>query len=82
MIITANGKNVYIDEMEEMILENEKIKRVKVYEEHHHVAAEIISNLSEEEVRTYIEELNKNLPGYKKIKELHIRQDVLGGRFK
>lgn len=82
MIITANGKNVYIDEMEEMILENKEIKRVKVYEEHHHVAAEIITNLPEEEVRAYIEGLNENLPGYKKIKELHIRQDVLGGRIK
>lgn len=82
MILTANGKNVYIDELEEMLLANAVIIKAKVFEEKHHVAAEVISNAAEDEIRDYINSLNRKLPDYKKIKELHIKRDTEGDRVK
>lgn len=82
MIITANGKNVYVDELEALILENEEMKKVVVYEEDHHITAAIVTNLKERDVQNYIDQVNLKLPGFKKIKRLHVKADVIGGRIK
>ncbi len=82
MMVTANGKNVYMDEIENLLLENPKIKKVKAYEEHYHVAVEIIGNLTLEEAQSYVSEMNKKLPSFKEIRTIHVKKDVLGGRIK
>ena len=82
MIITANGKNVYVDEIEKLILENKSIKTAKVFEENYHVTASVVSDLSESETRAYIDDINLCLPEFKKINKLYVAIDTLGGRIK
>ena len=82
MIITANGKNVYVDEIEAMLLENPQIKTAKIYEEEFHITASVVSDLSEEEVQEIVDGVNEKLPKFKRIKRLHVKADILGGRIK
>lgn len=82
VMITANGKNVYLDEIEELLLKNPKIVKVKAYEENYHVAAEIIGNLTLEEAKVFVDEINKKLPSFKEICNIYVKEDVLGGRIK
>lgn len=82
MIITANGKNVYVDELEKLILENPQMKSAVVFEEDFHPAARIYTDLPETQVQRYIEKLNQNLPKFKRIKNLYVKPETLGGRLK
>lgn len=82
MIITANGKKIFVDEIEKLILENKSIKSVKVFEENYHAAASVVSDLSEIETRKYIDEVNNCLPEFKKIKKVYVTRDTLGVRMK
>lgn len=82
IIITANGKNIYVDELESLILENPEIKAASVFEEDYHPAAKIYTDLSEEAVREFIEKVNTKLPKFKRIKNLYIRSESNGGRIK
>lgn len=82
MIITANGKNIYVDELESLILENPEIKSAAVFEEDYHPAAKIYTDLPETEVREFIEKVNAKLPKFKRIKHLYIKSESNGGRIK
>ncbi|MDE5576838.1 MAG: AMP-binding protein [Oscillospiraceae bacterium] len=82
VIITANGQNVYVDELEELILKNPEIKAAAVFEEEFHPAARVYTNLPEAEVRKYIEKLNGDLPKFKRIKNLYVKSEARGGRLK
>lgn len=82
MIVTENAKNVYVDEMEELLLQNPNLQKAVIFEEDHHIAVSVIGNLSREEVTEYVEEINRKLPKYKRIKNIYVRMDVPGGRIK
>ncbi len=82
MILTANGKNVYVDELEEMLLQNPLIKTATVFEEDHHPAASLVSDLPEKEVQDYLAAVNARLPKYKQIRRLYLKPDTPGGRIK
>lgn len=82
MIITSNGKNVYVDELERLILENPRIKSAAVFEEDFHPAAKIYTDLTEDEARRYIDKINENLPKFKRIKNIYVKSESLGGRLK
>lgn len=82
VIITANAKNVYPDEIEEIILKNSNIKKVKVYEEDNKISCTIVSNLDKKYIKKYIDDINAELPNYKKIYKLYINSDEFGSRIK
>ncbi|MCH5349930.1 MAG: AMP-binding protein, partial [Oscillospiraceae bacterium] len=82
MIITANGKNVYVDELERLLTDHPEIISAAVFEEDHHPAARIYTNSSEEEIHRIIEEVNGKLPKFKHIRNVHIKKDIPGGRIK
>lgn len=82
VIITANGKNIYADELENLILENPAVKSAVVFEENHHAAARIYTGLPEDKAKIYIESINQKLPKFKRIKNLYIKTDKLGARLK
>lgn len=82
MILTANGKNVYVDELEELILQDPQIHAVKVWEEDHHPAALVVSDLNEEAIQQKIQQINRLLPRYKQIRKIYQKPDTLGGRIK
>lgn len=73
VIITANGKNVYVDELEKLILENPAVSAAAVFEEDYRPAAKIYTDMSESEARKLIDKLNEKLPKYKKIKNLYVQ---------
>lgn len=82
MMISANGKNVYLDEIEALILENPDIRSAVVFEEEHRLSARIYTDVPEQEAREYIEKINERLPGFKKIKSVYVRSEANGGRLK
>ncbi len=82
MIITANGKNIYADELEELILKNPEIRAAAVFEEDFHPAVRIYTDLSETDARKYIENANENLPKFKRIKNVYVKPEAFGGRLK
>lgn len=82
MILTANGKNIYVEELEALLLEDPRIKTAKVYEESFHPAAFVTANLPEADVQALLESINQKLPPFKQIRTIHIRPDTEGGRIK
>lgn len=82
MILTANGKNIYVDELENLIRENPAIKSVSVYEENFHPVARVYTDLPEQEVYDYMEKVNASLPKFKRIRNIYIRSEAEGGRIK
>lgn len=82
MIITANGKNVYVDELERLILQNPAISAATVFEEDFRPAARLYTDLAEDEARRYIGEVNEKLPKFKRIKNLYVKRETGGGRLK
>lgn len=82
MMISANGENVYLDELEALIMENEQIKSAAVFEEDHRLSARIYTDISEREALEFIEKINTNLPKYKRIKHVYVRSEANGGRLK
>lgn len=82
MIITANGKNVYVDEMEKLLMEYEEVNKAKVYEEEHDITTQIYTNAGEERIREIVALVNEKLPKYKKIRRIHCKEDVVGSRLK
>lgn len=82
MILTANGKNIYVDELEELLLQIPQVKAAKVWEEHYHPAALVVTNLSEAKIQSEIDNINLQLPNYKQIRKIYIKPDTLGGRIK
>ena len=71
VIITSNGKNVYPEELEELLLNNEIITEAVVFEKDNHICAKIVSAKTED-AEKYLAQINERLPEYKRIKELSI----------
>ena len=71
-----------MEELEEMFLKDPRIKTAAVFEENHHPAVSIVSDLPEEDVREYLAEINRNLPRFKQIRKLYLKPDTPGGRIK
>lgn len=82
MMISANGENVYLDELEALIMENEQIKSAAVFEEDHHLSARIYTDIPECEALEFIEKINGDLPKFKKIKCVYVKSESNGGRLK
>ncbi len=88
VIITANGKNVYPEEIEGVLNDEEIIKESMVFAKEDHVLSalivpdfDILGDISDEDVEKTIgekiKEINKNLPPYKAIAKFIIRKEEL-----
>lgn len=83
MLETSDGKNVYADEIEELLTAYPAIHRAKVYLEDYHITAAVYADGEEKDkISAYIEQVNGKLPRYKKIKRVHFFDDKLGARMK
>ncbi len=82
LILTSNGKNIYIDELEQLIAEHPLIQSAVVFEEQFHPAARIYTSLSESDTRKYIDEINSRLPRYKQIQTIYRLPEKKEGRIK
>lgn len=82
MLETSDGKNVYADEIEELLLESCPVSKVRVYLEEYKIAALVYSLSDEKEVRAAIDKVNDKLPSFKKIKRIYVNKDEIGSRIK
>ena len=79
LIILANGKNVYPEELEYLVSHIENVTEVLVYDEDEMITAEIYSDAEgnkeavREQIKRDIQELNKKLADYKKIRKVKFR---------
>lgn len=72
LIILNNGKNIYPEEIEELIMRINEVIEVVVYCENDTITAEVYTE-NPAEVQTAIRNLNKTLPNYKAIKNIKFR---------
>lgn len=81
IIILDNGKNIYPEELEGKLQKKDGIKEVVVFEKDKKIAAEIFPDFevipndenTKSEVQKIVDEFNKDLPFYKKIDTIVIR---------
>ncbi len=80
LIILDNGKNVYPEEIETLILAVENVTEVVVYQDDDMIVAEIYSDAEEnldavkEQIKNDVQEINKSLAGYKQVKKIRFRK--------
>lgn len=80
LIILSNGENISPEELEELLLKHELVKEVLVYAEDGVITAEIFpdsevcSTDMQEQLQEVVDTCNRNLPMYKRIQRLKIRQ--------
>lgn len=72
LIILANGKNIYPEEIEELVLRIPEVIETVVYCENEVITAEVYTE-NPAEVQSAIRNLNKSLPIYKHIKNIKFR---------
>ena len=72
LIILANGKNIYPEEIEELVNRIPEVLEVVVYCENDTITAEVYTE-EPEKVRDAIREMNKDLPIYKHVKNIKFR---------
>lgn len=74
MFATANGKNIYPEEIEKLFLESGLVSRVKVYLEKSRLHALLVSDEEEDVLRELLQKVNDKLPYYKNVKEIEIEK--------
>ena len=72
LIKLSNAKNVYPDELEELLLKHEDIQQAHVYEDNGMITASIVTNLDAPIINQCVENLNETLPHYKQIRQVKI----------
>lgn len=79
MILTANGKNIYPEELETLIARIPNVTEVLVYEENELITAEIYTDAEEdreavkEQIKKDVQEVNHTLAQYKQIRKIKFR---------
>ena len=79
LIILANGKNVYPEEIETLIARIDNVTEVLVYEEDELIVAEIFSDAEgdkekiKEQIKSDVQKVNSMLAGYKQVKKIKFR---------
>lgn len=77
LIILSNGENVSPEELEFLVSKHSEVQEVIVYEENGSIAVEIFPTESyignSELFNSIISEINGNLPTYKQIARIHLR---------
>ena len=77
LIILASGENISPEEMEEKLLHFNDINEAVVYADERGIVAEVFTELKDgaiENIKSEIEGLNKTLPMYKRIIDVHFRE--------
>ncbi|MEE3343222.1 MAG: AMP-binding protein [Bacilli bacterium] len=73
IIVTSNGKNIDATEIENIIKKESIISDAKVYCEKDKIVADIYTNSSNNKIDKIINNLNKDLPKYKRISKYNIK---------
>ena len=78
LIILSGGENISPEEIEALIYANPLVKECIVYEKNDRLAAKIFSPQSTEaDIKSFVDELNKKLPLFKKIYSVDVADEEL-----
>ena len=72
ILIGANGKNIAPKELEDLVLKEERIQSCTITMEDNRLIAMIRTDLEKQSLSDLIDEINKDLPAYKRISEVRI----------
>ncbi|MBQ4145668.1 MAG: AMP-binding protein [Clostridia bacterium] len=77
MILLANGKNVYPEEIETLVLRIEGVNEAMVYGANTHIAVEIYAEdaSTQDVIRKEIDKINETLPTFKRLREIVFRDE-------
>ena len=80
LIVLSNGKNVSPEELEDKLVSIDYVKEVVVYGENDKITAEffldtVLEPDANKMIKADVNNLNKNLPGYKRIAKIKTRDD-------
>ena len=67
-----NGKNVFVDELEELIAAQTGVQKARVYLEEGDITARIFTDMTEEEGAKLVEKINFLLPRFKHIRRYYL----------
>ena len=70
MILLANGKNVFPEELEEKLLSLQSVLEARVFQEQNEIVAEVYATAPWRTVEKEILELSRNMPPHKRIHRL------------
>lgn len=82
MLLTSNGKNVYPQDVEELVCRHPQIRRATLYLEKDRLYLKVWYTGEEDTVRFFLEETKQKLPKYMRYQEYECLEDTLGGRIK
>ena len=83
ILVTSNGENIYAESIENTIKNSSKnIKSVKAYIKNDTIALNIYVSNKNEDYSKIIEEYNKNVPIYERIKSFEVYEDSVDSRLK
>lgn len=74
LITTLTGQNIYLSEIEKLIMGYGNISKVVAYLDKNYLWVTIVTNLNEENVVKILKQVNGKLPKYKKIKNYVIKR--------
>jgi long-chain acyl-CoA synthetase len=75
MILLSNAENVFPDEIEALIEQSPAIKKAFVFDDNNVIKAELLiqNETDSRKAREYVEQVNKELPKYAKVREVSLR---------
>ncbi len=82
MLDNGNGKKIYADEIEELLLEHNAVKQVSVYLHEGKITAALSTVCSRDEAVHIMEQVNERLPKFKRIQMLLTNESFTGSWFK
>ena len=78
----GNGKNVYADELEELLLAVPEVRKASVYLSNGAITAAIWAEREDCNLRAALDAVNEKLPHFKQIAEFRINDTFMGSWFK
>lgn len=76
LIILSGGENVSPEELENLVSQNEYVTEIIVREKNNKICAEIFCDEDkQEQLREYVNEVNRTLPSYKRMSSVEFRSE-------
>lgn len=80
LILTSNGENVSPDELEKLLSDNIKAKKIKVFATDEGIATTVFPNeddgRADDEFKKVVHKINESLPKFKRIKVVNINRNA------
>lgn len=77
MILLSNGKNVYPEEIETLVLRLEGVNEALVYSAENYIGVEIYAEdpAMQDSIRQGVDAINETLPTFKRLREVKFRDN-------